>query len=263
MRAAYYEWLFILAREEAESGCPRLFSFKGALPMYFADLTASWTTEKRFFLISARIKKRITVDLGLTGTSTLFELTPAEAEVYSELRWPLAAGWRTAGKPGAIYVSRRTGFRMEMDAEKLPEALRSEASSLGEYKLNRRRLKAEIASAMKPAFGDPEKQHGGVWQYVTDVSGVSVRTSIDFAGRRPSQFRYSQPVFASGPLGGRLFNAVGVCGLLGFTHNEWTYVTEEDVPASAVLLARVCKEFVDAMPGILDRASAIDRMQRN
>src|SRR5207245_6890644 len=120
-----------------------------------------------------------------------------------------------------VHVSAITGIHLEMDAEKLEAARRSEGVYLGHYKLDRPRLHKEIREAMRPAFGEPKKQGGGVWQYWTRLPGVGVpvETMVDFGARRPAQFRYSQTIFEAGSAGGpidRLWPVPGICDLLGF-----------------------------------------------
>jgi hypothetical protein len=89
--AAYQEYLLALARKEADSGCERLFAFKGELPMYFAEVTASWSADDRYRLMCARIKRR----LGHNGGAP--RLVLARIEKRGNLRNEFDEGERARG----------------------------------------------------------------------------------------------------------------------------------------------------------------------
>src|SRR5262249_16798838 len=154
------EYLLSLARQEADADCERLFAFKGELPMYFADVTATWQKNDRYRLMCALIKHRLSQDVGTEESL----LTQEETVARALFDWPITTNWRTPGKMGVVHIGAITGKAWELDAEKLELVRRGEKSLLGQYKLDRNGLKREIRAAMKPVFGEPQKS-AGIWKY--------------------------------------------------------------------------------------------------
>ena len=89
---------------------------------------------------------------------------------------------------------------------------------------------------------------------------------LNFGGRAPSQSVHFQTGRErawpqSGPDRVWLFVHGGISTLLGWPQTEWCYLTNDDIPEAAALLARLCKEFIDAVPGLWE-SSGLGREYR-
>ena len=247
---ANQRWLFASARTEAADGCPRLFAIKDPLPMYFREVTADWTTERRYNLLMARIKSvRISLELPLPA------LTPEEEAAQAAFDYPINE-WHRDGKSAVPFVWALTGITQIVDVEKLGEAKRRNDLDTGKYKINRRALQANVDRAMKPVFGKPEQSSGPERVYWASVGDFCLRTTADFGARTPTQMRLEHQLWKA-PWQERIAYLQGVRGLLGTGEWEWRYLTDADVPQGADLAARLCKDFLEAMPKILDAARQI------
>jgi hypothetical protein len=141
-----------------------------------------------------------------------------------------------------------------VDADKVESVRRLDRMELGEFKISRTVLKGAVKGAMLPAFGAP-KIAGPLWQYSTSVDGLTISTRLDFGGRQPSQLRYHQWIHCiKDGMRVWLLDHGGIGALLGSPRTEWCYLTDGEVPEAAELLVRLCKEFVDAVPGMWERS---------
>jgi hypothetical protein len=246
---AYREWLLGLARVEADAGCPRLFRLKGDVAMYFADVTRDWPTARRHDLMSACVKLICEKNYGYPP----IPVSDAEKAADAAFDYPYKLRMRSLGKPGAEIVL-STGQRVVVDADKADAARRWEAATSGALKFKKKALKDGVREAMRGAFGEPEVG-GPLWGYTSRVGPLVVRTDLDFGGRAPSQMRYSQLIVQpKGRLNVPLLRHVGICVLLGRPQTEWCYLTDEDIPEATDLLVRLCREFVEAVPGMWERS---------
>jgi hypothetical protein len=183
-----------------------------------------------------------------------FELNAAERAARDAFDYPYSGRWSPTGGP-AVAFTWTTGGTQLIAAHKLGAAQRYDRLYSTGYKLNRRGLHSAIRAAMLRRFGKAESI-GGIWTYLTRHSGLVVETSVDYA-TRIAQFRYWHRVFEEkdeGRLGSLLLKAAGVSALLGWPQSEWNFVTDEDVPETAALIARVSTEFVDAVPALAEAA---------
>jgi hypothetical protein len=249
------DWLLELARKDAEEGCPRVSRLKSDNAMYFMDLTKDWSVQQRGDLLCARVRWLFNKNYGHSQS----ELTEAERAAESHWDYPffgrnLGTGpYRSPGKPG-VEIARPSGRRTVVDADKAESVHRLDRMELGEFKIDKKRLKGAVKTAMLPAFGTP-KVAGPLWQYITNVDGLTVSTRLDFGGRQPSQLRYHQWIHSIKD-GKRvwLLDHGGIGSLLGSPRTEWRYLTDADIPEAANLLVQVCKEFVEAVPGLWARS---------
>jgi hypothetical protein len=252
---AYREWLLELAKAEAEAGCPRLFAMKSDNAMYFADLTKDWSGPQRRDLLCARVKWLFNKNYGYAQS----ELTDAERTTDSHWDYPFfgrnlgLGAFRSPGK-AAVEIARPSGRQTVVDADKVEAVRRLDRLELGEFKIDRKRLRQAIKDAMRPAFGVPEAVGAG-WRYRAVVAGLEVATNLDFRGRAPSQFRYSQWIhLQNGQKREWLLDHGGISTLLGWPQTEWRYLTDADIPSAAELLVRLCTEFVEGVSGMWERS---------
>jgi len=261
------------ARIEADTGFPRLSAVKDEAPMYFLETTASWPVEARYRLLCGQIKQRgdystPTASRDGSGVLPKGELTPEEAEVMLSdpfLGWPATALKRNPAKPGVVVSY--PGFNQqivtkEVDADKVNAFKRElQRNTAGGFPLNKKALRAEVTAAMLPRFGKPTKDGGGTWFYKTTLAETVVETCVDFGGRR--QVGYFQRLYELMPRPQQrsepIFSSNGIRSLLGGGGTtDWRYLTDGDIPATAQMIARLCWEFVEAVPGIIERARQID-----
>jgi hypothetical protein len=246
-----------LARVEAEAGCPRLFALKSKIAMYFADVTADWDAARRYHLMCERVKWLYASNYGLPP----LPLTEEERMAGRQWDYPwfgLKPTRHTPGKPGAEFTW-AGGKKEIVDAEKVGYLQRYVRSELGELKVDKRLLRKTIKEAMTLRFGKPIAGTDN-WKHEVQSSGLNITTALDYGGRRPSQIQYRQAVELT--RGGRqvwLLDHGGVDALIGWPQTIWCYLTNEDIPAAAGLLARVCAEFVDAVPMMWERSGLADR----
>ena len=253
---AYREWLLGLARVEADEGCPRLFGLKGDMEMYFADITEDWSPERRYHLICARTKWLFTGNYGYPPIPVTEEEKAVDA-VWDYPWFGRSHGlgpYRSPGRPGAEFTW-VGGKKSIVDADKVRALQRWVRRECGEVRVDKKLLRSAIKTAMKPSFGVPVISGTG-WSYSSQVAGLRVTTSLDFGGRKPSQLRYShwihQPKVTERDV--CLMDCGGISALLGWPQTEWNYLTDADIPATAYLLVRLCKEFVDAVPDMWKRS---------
>jgi hypothetical protein len=250
LAVAYRDWLLRLARIEADSGCPRLFGMKSDIAMYFADIVADWESERRYHLMCACVKRLCDNNYGFPPVPW----TEEEKTAWASWDYPYSLRWRSPGKPHVEITWATSGNRMVIDADKVNAAYRWEQAEFGGVKLNKKLLKTTVREFMQQAFGAPEVG-GPHWQYTSRAPGLMITTNLDFGGRRPSQLRYSQWVFQMiGERAVHLLDTGGISALLRWPQSEWCYLTDADVPAAADLLVRLCTEFVEAVPGMFQRA---------
>jgi hypothetical protein len=256
---AYRDWLLSLTRMEADTGCPRLFGLKSQIAMYFADIARDMPTEQRFNLMSAGVKILCQQNYGYPAVP----LTDQERAAWAVFDYPLLGRFRTASKPAAEITWATSGRRQVVDADKAAAVLRWEQLEFGgAFKVDKTLLKTTIKGSMRPTFGVPQMV-GPTWQYKTFVPGLMITTNLDFGGRRPSQLRYDQCVSIMSETGAlQLLDHGGVSALLGWPQTEWSYLTDADAPAAAALLARLCTEFVEAVPTMFERSGLASKSAR-
>ena len=243
---AYRDWLLRLARIEADSGCPRLFGMKSDIAMYFADIAKDWDPERRYQLMCAEVKLLCDKNYGYPP----IPLTEGEKAASAEFDYPYKIRWLSPGKPSVEITWATTGKKDIIDANKVDAAYRLEQATLDSLKLDKKLLKSTVREFMHRAFGTPEVE-GPMWRYTSHAPGLKIITNLDFGGRRPSQLRYNHWVLqAKGDRAVHLMDAGGVSALLGWPQTEWCYLTNADIPSAAGLLVQLCKEFVDAVPGM-------------
>jgi hypothetical protein len=246
---AYREWLLGLARVEADAGCPRLFAMKSDIAMYFADITRDWEPERRYHLMCANIKLLCDKNYGFPP----IPLTEGETAAAALFDYPYVLRWRSPSKPHAQITWRTTGVKTVVDADKVDAAYRYEQAMVG-MKLDKKLLKSTLREFMQRDFGRPEVNGPG-WSFTSHVPGLKILTMLDFGGRRPTQLQYSHWVYrVKGERDIKLMDTGGIDALLGWPQTRWRYLTNEDIPAAADLLVRLCKEFVEAVPGMWERS---------
>jgi hypothetical protein len=246
------DWLLNLARIEAESGCPRLFGMKSEIATYFADISADWEPEQRYHLMSACVKRLFDNNYGFAP----IPWTEEEKAAWAFWDYPYLGHWRTPGKPHVEITWASTGNRTVIDANKVNAAYRYEEFEFGKSKLNKKLLKSTVREFMQRTFGAPE-EFGPLWRYRSHAPGLIITTNLDFGGRHPSQLRYSQWIHQIESHGVEpcwVLDHGGISALLGWPQTEWCYLKDADIPAAADLLVRLCKEFVDAVPGMWERS---------
>ncbi len=251
----YRDWLLEMAMKEAEEGCPRVFRMKSNNAMYFIDLTRDWSMPQRRELLCARVKWLFNKNYGYAQSA----LTETERTADNYWDYPfygrdLGLGpYRSPGKAG-VEIDRPSGKRIIVDADKVEAVRRLDRMDLGEFKIDKKQLKSAVKDAMLPVLGTPQIM-GPLWQYTTTVNGLIVSTRLDFGGRQPSQLRYHQWIHCISD-GKRvwLLDHAGIGALLGSPDTEWRYLTDADIPEAANLLIQVCREFIEAVPGMWARS---------
>ncbi len=250
------DWIFSLARAEADKGCPRLFGMKSDMMMYFADITENWEPEQRYQLMCACVKRLFDNNYGYPP------IPWTEEEKATWARWDYPwfgrdyglGAYRSPGRPGADFTW-IGGKKSIVDADKVRSLHRWLRRECGEVRVDKKLLRSAIKEAMKPTLGSPVINGTG-WSYISQVAGLRVTTNLDFGGRKPSQLRYSQWIHQPKVTERNvwLLEHAGISALLGWPQTEWNYLTDADIPEAAELLARLCKEFVDAVPGIWEKS---------
>ena len=247
---AYRDWLLQLSRIEADNGCPRLFAMKSDVAMYFADNVSEWDAELRYELMAACVKNLFENNYGYPPLPK----TVMEIEVLERWDYPYFGHWRTPGKPQIEITWPRTGARSIIDANKMKAALRQDEAEHRQSKLNAGLLKQTIREVMLELWGTPEVG-GPLWRFTREAYGLSITTHLDFGVRRPDQFGYWQVVSkVTGQQRRRLLESGGISALLGWPQSRWRYLADADIPDTAGLLLRLCNEFVDALPEMVDRS---------
>ena len=250
---AYRDWLLTLARSEADNGCVRLFGMKSDIAMYFADIARNWTPDRCYQLMCAGTKLLCERNYGWPPIA----LTDDEQQAWKSFDYPYKARWRSPEKPGAEITWATSGRRATIDADKVGAAHRWERAMLGKYLIDKKRLKNIIREVMRPIFGAPDEGIGAIWQYTIRLNDMKITTSVDFGGRRPSQVRYGHYVVQTKDQHSvEILRSGGISALLGWPQTEWSYITEADMPAAAELLARLCREFAEAVPWMAERSSS-------
>jgi len=196
------------------------------MALYLADLTETWSLEARGQLLSALVKKLCEGNYGYPP----IPLTEPEAAALARWRYPNAYRASFFGTPGVS---------ADADAS-IRAAERSTKEQLGGYRIDKALLKKMLRHSMVARFGEPSEG-----QYIRQTEELKVRTEFDF-GVRSGQFEYIQWVETRD--GKRLLRHGGILALLGWPQTRWGRLTSEDIPATASLVARLCEEFVDAVP---------------
>jgi hypothetical protein len=125
---------------------------------------------------------------------------------------------------------------------------RNQQEQLGANKIDKQLLRRSLKQAMRGRFGVPSSGS----HYATKVEDVVVWTDFDFGVRWGAQFGYSQTI-ATQQLD-KLLGHGGILALLGWPQTRWDRLTNDNIPATADLVARLCGEFVDAVPEIWARS---------
>ena len=163
---------------------------------------------------------------------------------------------RTQGKTGADFIW--LGGRKEtVDAEKVGALQRYIRSQLGEFRIDKKLLKKQMREAMCARFGKPVEGDG--WLHAVKIKVLEVKTMIDFGGPHGNQLEYDQRVYlVRGEKRVWLLEYGGVGALLGWPQTIWCYLTNNEIPAAAELLVRLCSEFVDALPEMWRQSGLAD-----
>ena len=252
---SYREWLLELAGDEAAAGCVRTYGTKSRIASYFRDITSGWHADRRRDLMRACIKRLFAGNYGCPEVplSDLERLALADWDFLFD-GLDLGSGpLRTPGRVGAE-IRWGNGSRSMIDADKVPFVDRLLRWERGEFKIDKKLLKAAMKREMMPRFGKGNV-YGAEWVFSSLLSDLCVVTTIDFGGRPPSQFRYDQKICRT--VDGRqvaLLHHGGMDALVGWQMTDWCYLTNADVSSAAELVASACAEFVDAAPGILERS---------
>jgi hypothetical protein len=238
LRFAYRDWLFNLARQEAESGCPRLRATKSEMAMYFTDLTERWGAEARYNLMCARIKWLFARNYGYPP------IPVTEQETAAEAQWT----------PWSQAVSRSTRPWNPSAAEIRRAVERHKEEERGAYNIDKPALKKALSRSMTARFGKGSGI-GAAW-YTTQIGDLTVTTQLDFSVRR-DQFEYLQHVKTRKQ--DLVLRHGGVLTLLGWPQTRWGRLTNDDIPATAELVPRLCAEFIDAVPEMWDRSGLANK----
>ncbi len=220
---AYQRWLLNDAHKEASTDCRRLRGILDAGPMFFVDLTKDWSNEERLTLMRACIKRRGTFRVAPEP------LTSDESQKLQKFDSP--GLWSRWGEMRTRLVN-------------------------GEFKVDKRTLRDAVRARLRPLLGRDYAK--GCLRYVTHVRDVTVYTDVTVGGRGTTQLQYEQMIVA-----GRVDEHVGIASddmvVRGVSFaaiisrpTQWTYMTDLDVPQAVELLARLCMEFIDGVPEILD-----------
>ncbi len=217
----YRRWLVTQAREEASSNCPRMRGVLDDRPMFFLELTDNWPNERRFALMRACIKHRERIHLSREA------LTSEEAALFERFSQPTWSRW----------------------------AEMSTRVANGEFQLDRKALRSAVRTRLGSLLGRDYAK--GCLRFVSHLRDVTVYTDVTIGGRGLAQLGYEQMVVA-----GRVDEHVGLVAesmilrsasfmeILG-SITQWKYLTNEDVPRAVDLLANLCAEFIDAIPGMV------------
>ena len=236
IQIAFGHWAMRQAEREVEEGFLRLRAVRHDLPISLLELIEKWPAEDQLTMLRARIKMALNPGTQRRATP-LFDYTDKETWALEQFRYPLT----TSPALREIAVRQR----------------------LGEFSLPKGILRRVMKSKMKLLFGKPVDDNGGEVTYLTHVGGATVYTELDF-GTRLCQVRYTHRLLpricdtaislVTGELA--LFSA-SLMTLAGAGETHWSYLTPDDIPAAAELLGRLCIEFTEAVPQILDEAQTV------
>lgn len=216
---AYLDWLLAEAKRESARGCETILAVRSELSMYFADITQGWTPEAQSALMRACIKRRI---FGSRASATE-ALSPAEEHAYSNFRWPVAFGTPT-----------------------LSDAHRARVR--GDVHLERGKLRRALRASLEPVLGKGNYDPSGLWSFATSISGVRLITEVDTGGRTGQVKYWHRFAICDRP------NLVQMTlfALLGESQTTWSFLSTPDIPDMARLLARLCSDFIQDVPSIVD-----------
>jgi hypothetical protein len=224
---AYRDWLIELARREAKD-CDRLRGVLAERPQCVFVATRTWPSERREALLVALAK---TAQLGVEPALP----TPGELEEWK--RW----SWSPSDREAARVLA---GLRAGMVT--------------GAFRLDRRKLRATVERALVAALGKPHAR-SSVLCFVSRLELVTVNTFVDTGGNY--QLRYWHNVVRGAPdeptplvSDAIVLSNAGVSNLVGESISHWDAIREGDVDAVAGHLARLCTEFVEAVPTIVQAA---------
>ncbi len=135
---------------------------------------------------------------------------------------------------------------------------RPDELSRRQFKVSKKALGGALRESLTGVLGKPSRA-AGLWTYETATTVGPILTHIDLAARWPVQLRYWHEVPVAAPVEvvgapSAVLRLNGLAELLGAGQSEWTYLTDDAVESTAGLLARVCAEFRDAIPGIYAEA---------
>jgi len=230
---AFGNWALRQARREVEEKFPRLRSIPGNLPMSLLELVESWPVQDQLSMLRARTKKVLNSGQP-SGGRPRFELDTRETWALEQFPYPLNV---------SHVVNEATRRRKE-----------------GKFDLPKGALKRSVKGVLKELWGKPVRELGGEVLYLAHVSGVTVYTDVDF-GPKLCQMRYEQrllPRVCDTPVslvsGEHALTAVSSMIVAGGIEAKWSYLTVDEMPKAAEVLAQGCLAFVEAVPGILEEA---------
>ncbi len=118
-------------------------------------------------------------------------------------------------------------------------------------KLNRRKFRRHIVTALSPVLGERyENWGGGEWRYNTPVGPWQIMTYID-AGGSIHQLCYEHDIIASEHV--YLTQNINLLRWLGIgSQTEWQGVGDSDAEATAKALAKIVGHFMSAVPKLLE-----------
>jgi hypothetical protein len=182
-----------------------------------------------------------------------------EMELDTIFRWPVAIK-STPGRPQVMFEYPGNPQAIDADKRQLEELTLRIA--LGQFRVDKSRLKGEIRRAMKPLLGVAHEA-GGYAVYTSYAGDCTIETVIWFSPGGVGQCAYWHRIHAgkvepesSKPMGSELLKC-SITDLLGVAVTQWDCLTDADAPNTAQLIADATAEFLSAAPGII--LSARDR----
>lgn len=224
---AYRAWLLELADREAED-CWRLRGVLSERPQVFAMATASWSPDRRRPLLRALA---LSCKLGVDPPAP----TPQELAEFKKWSWS-PSDRNVAHMRAALIVG----------------------ISRGDFRPDRRKLRAELRRIVGKALGPPAKRPGEMC-FVSKFDAVTVNTYVDASGK--AQLRYWHTLVRGAhdePT--PLFNEAvvlpqaGVSNLVGETTSHWDAIADNDITRVAEHIAKLSTEFVEAVPEMVRQA---------
>jgi len=222
------------AAKEVEEDFPRLRAIHDDLPLKLLGVIEGWSKADQLSMLNAQIKSHMNPRPG-DPNAPLFHLTERESWAFEQLDYIVA----------------------------MPPVMKEIAArrARGDFCLPKGVLKRAAKAKLGALLGRTSRDAGGEVRYVTHIAGVTVYTDVDF-GSRSCQMRYEQNILPGTydekiGLASKLFllRAVSIMDLAGAGLTRWSFLTPEAIPGAADLLGRVCIEFIEAVPRILEEAA--------
>jgi hypothetical protein len=230
IRRAYLEWLLAEAEREVASGCARIRLAANSWSVFFLERTKNWPPEQQLAALRGQIKWR-----GQPGLPPV-ELTAEERSAHARLNW------RFHSQDPAV---------LEMNGRAILK---------GEFKIDRRALRRAVLDRLMPLV---PIRDGGDLKCINHADAFTVFSDITLTGRL-YQMIYDQRIVR-----GVVTHEVGLVSDLNVLRSHslmslfgdgatcWQFLTNDMVPAAAEVVVQLCKDFIEAVPGILERAKSL------